>query len=358
MVKEAIVKMVHGLDLTEAEMVAAMEEIVSGDATQAQIGAFVTALRIKGEAVDEIIGAVRVMRTHTVRLPMDGPSVNLDRDEINMDEETMLNTTGPGNGTHTFNVSTASALVVAAAGVKVVKHGYRAVSSRCGSADVVESLGVNLQINGSSVARCLREIGIGFLYVPPLLGTMKHAAAPRQEIGLRTLFNLLGPLTNPGGAPAQVLGVYTPERTETLARVLHRLGTQEAFVVYGQGTLDEISICGPTQVTHLKEGRLETFTLEPEDLGFSRAPVESIKGGNALENAGIIREILQGRPGPRRDVVLMNAAAALMAAGVADGFTEGIRQAEASIDSGRARAKLEALIDFTQQCRPFLRKVL
>lgn len=351
MIKEAIAKVVKGQHLTEAEMERAMEEVMNGKATPAQIGAFVTALRMKGETVDEITGAVKVMRAKATRVRVNNHAVSIDRDEINVEDETILDTCGTGgDGTHTFNVSTATAFVAAGAGVKVAKHGNRAVSSHCGSADVLSSLGVNLEVSHGDVERCIREVGIGFLYAPLYHGAMKYAAGPRHEIGLRTIFNLLGPLTNPAGATAQVLGVYDMALTEKLAFVLGRLGTREAFVVCGEGTFDEISVCGPTRVSHLKEGKVNTFEMVPEDYGFQRASPESIRGGNAEQNARIIREILEGRPGPKRDMVLLNSSAALVAAGLGGDFSDGMERAKESIDSGRAKQKLDALIEFTQQC--------
>jgi len=240
----------------------------------------------------------------------------------------------------------------------VAKHGNRAVSSLCGSADVLTNLGVKLDINHSSVESCIREVGIGFLYAPLFHGAMKYAAGPRQEIGLRTIFNLLGPLTNPAGATAQILGVYSPDLTEKMANVLGRLGTREAFVVCGEGTFDEISICGPTRISHLKDGSVSTFNITPEEYGFKRATPEAIKGGNSRENARIIRAILDGEKGAKRDMVLLNAAAAFMAAGLDGSFKEGIERAKDSIDSGRAREKLDSLVNFTQQCGAFVRKEL
>lgn len=349
MIKEAIAKVIGREDLTQGEMEQAMEEIMTGQATPAQIGAFLTALRMKGETVDEIAGAARVMRAKATRIEVSNNLLNIDRDEINVEDETILDTCGTGgDGTNTFNVSTATALVAAGAGVRVAKHGNRAVSSVCGSADVLETLGVRLDIPPEAVASCIRELGIGFLYAPLFHGAMKHAAAPRREMGIRTIFNLLGPLTNPAGATVQVLGVYDQGLTETIARVLGKLGTREAFVVCGEGTFDEISICGPTRVSHLKDGGVETFEVVPEDFGFERSTAEAIRGGDARENARIIRAILDGERGPRREVVLMNAAAAFMVAGLARDLKAGIERAADSIDSGRARAKLDAMILFTQ----------
>ncbi|HYA03132.1 MAG TPA: anthranilate phosphoribosyltransferase, partial [Syntrophobacteria bacterium] len=303
----------------------------------------------KGETVDEIAGAAKVMRAKATRIDMGNQLVNIDRDEINVEQETILDTCGTGgDGTNTFNVSTATALVAAGAGVRVAKHGNRAVSSVCGSADVLENLGVKLDLPPQSVADCIREVGIGFLYAPLFHGAMKHAAGPRREMGIRTIFNLLGPLTNPAGATVQVLGVYDQALTEKMARVLGRLGSKEAFVVCGEGTFDEISICGPTRVSHLKAGKVETFDMVPEDYGFRRVKAEAIRGGNAQENARIIRAILDGERGPRRDMVLLNAGAALMVAGLEGHLRGGIKRAEDSIDSGKAREKLNSLIRFTQ----------
>jgi anthranilate phosphoribosyltransferase len=359
MIKEAIAKVVRGNHLTEVEMETTMEEIMSGATTPAQIGAFATALRLKGETVEEITGAARAMRQKGIRINLNNHLVNLDRDEINVEEETILDTCGTGgDGTNTFNVSTACAFVAAGAGVNVAKHGNRAVSSLCGSADVIESLGVKLEISSSEAERCIKEIGIGFLYAPIFHGAMRYAAGPRQEIGIRTIFNLLGPLTNPAEASAQVIGVYDAGLTEKIAHVLRRLGTREAFVVCGEGTLDEISICGSTRITHLKNGEIKTFDLTPEEAGLKRAVPEAIKGGNAPENARIIREILDGHKSPKRDIVLLNAAAAFMVVGLDSSFKDGIERAKKSIDSGQAKEKLQQLIAFTRQCRPFVRKEL
>jgi len=356
MIKEAIAKVVKGTDLTEREMGAAMDEIMSGTATSAQIAGFITALRLKGETVDEITGAARAMRDKATRMNLNNHLISIDRDEINIEDETMLDTCGTGgDGTNTFNVSTATAFVAAGEGVRVAKHGNRAVSSLCGSSDVLENLGVNLDITTTDVEKCILEVGIGFLYAPLFHGAMKHAVGPRQEIGIRTIFNILGPLTNPARASAQVLGVYEPQLTEKMAEVLNRLETREAFVVCGEGTFDEISICGPTKVSHLKDGEVQTFEMTPEEYGFKRAAPEAIKGGNVRENARIIRDILNGENGPKRDMVVLNASAAFVSAGVADNFSEGIERAVDSIDSGRAMEKLDRLIAFTRQCKPFLR---
>jgi anthranilate phosphoribosyltransferase len=359
MIREAIAKVVRGIDLTEVEMEKAMDEVMTGTATPAQIGAFVTALRLKGETVDEITGAARSMRARAIKICLNNHLVNVDRDEINVEDETILDTCGTGgDATNTFNVSTACAFVAAGAGVNVAKHGNRAVSSRCGSADVIENLGVKLDLTSSDVERCIKEIGIGFLYAPLFHGAMKYAAGPRQEIGIRTIFNLLGPLTNPAGASVQVIGVYEPTLTEKVAYVLKRLGSKETFVVCGEGTLDEISICGPTRISHLKSGEVRTFDLTPEEVGLRRTSPEAIKGGNAIENAEMIRQILDGQKGARRDIVLLNAGAAFVVAGLDRDFKEGIERAKDSIDSGQAKEKLKQLVAFTQQCRPFVRSEL
>jgi anthranilate phosphoribosyltransferase len=359
MIKQLIAKVVRKENLTEDEMAAAMEEIMTGNATDAQIGAFITALRIRGETVDEITGAARTMRAKATKVNINNHAVNIDRDEINIEEETILDIVGTGgDGTRTFNVSTTTALVAAGGGVKVAKHGNRAVSSLCGSADVLENLNVNLDITATDVENCINEIGIGFLYAPLFHGAMKHAAGPRREIGIRSIFNLLGPVTNPAGASAQVLGVYEASLTEKIALVLQRLGTREAFVVCGEGTYDEISICGPTRVSHLKQDDVSTFKMTPEDYGLPRADCQDIVGGDARQNADITRSILNGEKGPKRDMVLLNAAAAFIAAGNCDNFGDGITLAADAIDSGKARRKLDRLIEFTQQCKPYIRKAL
>jgi anthranilate phosphoribosyltransferase len=351
MIKEAIGKLIKREDLTQEEMEATMDEVMTGEATPAQIGSFITALRMKGETVDEITGAAKIMRAKATKIFVDNNLVNIDRDEINVERETILDTCGTGgDSTNTFNVSTVTAFVVAGGGVRVAKHGNRAVSSQCGSADVLENLGVSLNISSTDVERCIREIGIGFLYAPLFHGAMKYAAGPRREIGIRTIFNVLGPLTNPAGATAQVLGVYDPGLTEKIAHVLKKLGTREAFVVCGEGTFDEISICSSTRVSHLKDNKVNTYEITPEEYGFKRATPESIKGGNAQENARIIREILGGEKGPKRDMVLLNAAAAFVAAGLDTDIKQGIERAKDSIDTGQAREKLSSLIAFTKQC--------
>lgn len=359
MMKDAIARVVNGDHLTEEQMKSVMERILSGGATPAQIGSFITALRMKGETVDEIVGAANAMRARTRRFKLDEPLINIDRDEINVEEETILDTHGNGaNGTHTFNISTATAFVVAAAGLKVAKYGNWALSRQCGSADVLISLGVNLDINQAAVERCIRDIGIGFLYAPLFHGAMKAVVSPRQEVGLRSVFNLLGPLTNPAGATAQVLGVYDARLTEKMARVLQRLGMRRALVICGEETFDEISICGMTRVSELKNAEIRTSEMTPEDFGFQRAAPEAIRGGDAKANAEIIRKILAGEKGPKRDVVLLNAAAAFVTAGLDDRFKDGIERARECIDSGQAADKLDSLIDFTRQSGFFVRRAI
>lgn len=356
MIQDIIRLVVEKKDLTEEQAMDAMKDIMSGNATDAQIAAFAIALRMKGETVEEITGCARVMREFAVKIKVKTDSsevspsvgdtvVDIDRDEINIDKETIVDTCGTGGDkTKTFNVSTATAFVVAGCGVKVAKHGNRAVSSLCGSADVIEKLGVNINVPPEKVEECVNEVGIGFLYAPLLHGAMKYAAPARKQIGVRTIFNILGPLTNPAGASAQVLGVYSAELTDKLAEVLGRLGSKRAFVVHGMDFTDEISITGLTRISELKNGKVETYVVEPEDFGVTRASIEDVQGGrNAEENAAIILDILKGEKSPRRDIVLINAAAALVAAGVTADFKEGIAKAARSIDSGAALKKLELL---------------
>ncbi len=352
MIKEAIEKAVQRIDLTEQEAREVFEEIMSGKATLAQIGAFITALRMKGETVDEITGAVKVMREKSLKIRAGRSVVDIDRDDINIDEETIVDTCGTGgSGTNTFNISTTVAFVVAGCGLKVAKHGNRAASSQCGSADVLEALGVNLTPDTDVVARCIREIGIGFMYAPLFHGAMKYAVTPRKEIGIRTIFNILGPLSNPANATSQVLGVYDAALTEVMAKVLRNLGTKRAFVVYGLDTLDEITITGKSRVTELKDGKIRTFLLDPAKLGLAKARIEDLKGGDAKTNADIVRSVLRGEKGPRRDAVLVNASAALIAGFKAKDFREGIGLAAESIDSGRAFEKLTKLIEYTNFTR-------
>lgn len=347
MIKEAIAKLVENEDLNELEMIDAMQQIMGGEATAAQIGSFMTALRMKGETIPEIIGAARVMRAHATPIQV-GPVVDIDRDEINIDRETILDTCGTGgSGTRSFNISTTVALVVAACGAKVAKHGNRSVSSSCGSADVLEKLGVKLDVSPEQVSECIKAIGVGFLFAPALHGAMKHAIGPRREIGIRTIFNLLGPLTNPAGASRQVLGVYREDLVEPLAKVLLSLGCRRGFVVHGEDSMDEITLTGSTLVGAISGDTVEVQTVEPEQFGFSRCKLADLQGGDAQQNADIINAILGGEPGPKRDIVLLNGAYALVASGLAADVDAGIEMVALAIDEGRAAKTLEALIRMT-----------
>jgi anthranilate phosphoribosyltransferase len=347
MIKEAIAKVVERIDLTEAEMVEVMGEIMGGEATPAQVAAFITALRMKGETVAEITGAAKVMRDRATPIRV-GAVLDLDRDDINLDRETILDTCGTGgSGTRSFNISTTVAFVVAACGVKVAKHGNRSVSSTCGSADVLEALGVNLTVTPDRVEECIREAGIGFLFAPALHGAMKHAIGPRREIGIRTIFNILGPLTNPARADRQVLGVYRADLVETLARVLAGLGCRRGFVVHGDDGMDELTLTGPTRVAEIRDGQVTLTTVTPEQFGFQSCALNELQGGDAARNAVIVRAVLAGESGPKREVVLLNAAFALVAAGVVGSVADGIHQARIAIDSGAARGKLEQLAALT-----------
>jgi anthranilate phosphoribosyltransferase len=274
--------------------------------------------------------------------------VDLDRDEINVERETIVDTCGTGgSGTRSFNISTTVALAVAACGVKVAKHGNRSISSACGSADVLEKLGVNLDLPAEKVAQCVTEIGVGFLFAPALHGAMKYAIGPRKEIGIRTIFNILGPLTNPAGADRQVLGVYREDLVAPLAQVLAGLGCKRGFVVHGSDGMDEITLSGPTLVAEISDGSVELQTITPEQFGLQRCTLADLQGGDAERNAAIVRAVLSGEPGPKRDVVVLNGAYALLAAGQAQSITEGIEQIRAVLDEGYALAKLEALVRMT-----------
>ncbi len=347
MLKEAIAKLVERQDLNELEMIDAMNQIMGGEATPAQIGAFITALRMKGETVPEIIGAARVMRAHATPIRV-GDVVDVDRDEINIDRETIIDTCGTGgSGTRSFNISTTVALVVAACGGKVAKHGNRSVSSTCGSADVLEKLGVKLDISPEQVTECIDEIGVGFLFAPALHGAMKHAIGPRREIGIRTIFNILGPLTNPAGANRQVLGVYREDLVEPLAQVLLSLGCRRGFVVHGSDGMDEITLTGATLVATISGNAVEMQSIEPEQFGLRRCRLEDLQGGDAQRNADIVNDVLSGEQGPKRDIILLNSAYALVAAGLAGAVDSGIEQAAAAIDEGRAKRTLDALVRMT-----------
>jgi len=334
MIREAIGTLVCGNSLSMEEAATVMEEIMRGEVTPSQFGAFVTALRLKGETVDEIAGLAKTMRAKAIRVTITEPVVD---------------TCGTGgDSSSTFNISTTAAFVAAGAGLKVAKHGNRAMSSHCGSADVLEALGVKLDLNAEQVQRCLEEVGIAFMFAPAFHPAMKYAAAPRREIGIRTVFNILGPLTNPAGTKAQVLGVADRSLVEKLALVLLSLDCQRAMVVHGEDGLDEITLTGKTQVCELKDGCTKSYFISPEDFGLPRANLGSLRGGTADENATQLRNILAGAPGPQRDVVLMNAAAALVVGDRAPSLQQGIDLAREALDSAHALTKLDQLIEFSQ----------
>jgi anthranilate phosphoribosyltransferase len=350
MIRKAIARVVERDDLSESEMIEVMDQIMSGGATPAQIAAFITALRMKGETVDEITGAARVMRDRALPIRVGKSVLGMDRDDINLDRETILDTCGTGgSGTNSFNISTTVAFVVSACGVKVAKHGNRAVSSSCGSADVLEALGVNLNITPESVEQSIAEIGIGFLFAPALHGAMKHAIGPRREIGIRTIFNILGPLTNPAGADCQVLGVYREDLVEKLAHVLRKLGCRRGFVVHGLDGMDEITLTGETRIAEVTPQGVKLSLVSPEEFGLQRSSAAELHGGDALGNAVIVKEILSGRDGAKRRIVLLNAAFALLATGKASSVMDGLRLAAEAIDSGRAEKQLEKLVAFTNE---------
>ncbi len=330
MIKEAINSLVQSINLSDDEMCECMNEIMGGKATDAQIGSFLAALRIKGETVEEITAAARIMREKATRI--NAP-------------EGVLDTCGTGGDmSHTFNISTTVALVVAACGVPVAKHGNRSVSSQSGSADVLEALGINIQLEPEWVEKCLFETGFGFLFAPLFHPAMKYAIGPRREMGIRTIFNVLGPITNPAGARRQIVGVFTDRFTEPLAEVLGNLGSEDVMVVHGEDGLDEITITNGTRVSRCRNGKLETLYFSPEDFGFERQPWESIIGGTRDDNARITMEILEGKKGPGREIVLMNSAAALVVAGKTDDLKDAVRIAAEGIDSKKAKEKLEQVI--------------
>jgi len=335
MFRENLNKIIQGNDLSDNEMAQMITEIFSGHVTDAQIGALMAALATKGETFGELAGAARAMRRKAVR--------------IQASASTVVDTCGTGgDGAQTFNISTTTAFVVAGCGVTVAKHGNRSVSSRCGSADLLEVLGVKLDTQPEIVEEAVQEIGIGFLFAPLYHSAMRYAANARKEIGLRSIFNMLGPLTNPAAANCQLLGVYAPELTEMFAQALQLLGTKRAFVVHGHDGLDEISVCAPTRISELKDGLIRTYDINPEQFFGTLANSRDMAGGSPEENAEITLSILKGEKGPKRDVVLLNTAAALVSADKAAEFQEGIRLAEQSIDEGAALEKLETLVKFTR----------
>jgi anthranilate phosphoribosyltransferase len=336
MIKDAIAKLADRASLTEQEAESVMLEIMDGAATPAQIAAYLMGLRLKGETVEEIAGSVRAMRAKAVRIAVGDPLV--------------VDTCGTGgDGAHTFNISTTTAFVVAGAGLTVAKHGNRSVSSKSGSADVLSALGVEIDLSTECVADCIDEVGIAFLFAPLYHGAMKHCAGPRQEMGIRTMLNLLGPLTNPAGATIQVLGVYESQLTSLLGNVLMHLGSQHCFVVHGMDGLDEITLTAKSQISEATGGILSNYLLDPAEFGLALVPAKQLAGGTPQENAAITRDILQGRKGPKRDIVCLNAAPALVAARKVTSLQDGFLLAGQAIDSGAAAEKLARLIAFTNK---------
>jgi anthranilate phosphoribosyltransferase len=340
MIKEAISLLIYGKSLTMEQSAEVMEELTTGQVTPAQFGALVTALRIKGETADEIAGLASVMRAKSVRVETIEPVIDIVG-------------TG-GDNSRSFNISTAAALVAAGAGIRVAKHNNRAMTSQCGSADVLEALGMKIELDASQVKGCLEKVGIGFMFAPLFHPSMKFAAAPRREIGIRTIFNILGPLTNPALAERQVLGVPSPELGEKLAKVLYRLGSKHALVVHGLDGMDEISIAGQSRVWELRDGEITDYDVSPDDFGLATAPGETLVGGTPQENAAMLRSVLKGEPGPRRDAVIMNAAAGIVVgqrtknSSGREALKEGAKLAREAIDSGQALDKLEKLIKLSQ----------
>jgi len=358
MIKEAIGKVVSKEDLTEAEMEEVMREITTRRASTAQIASFITALRMKGETPEEITAAARIIRDKASVINVGDDLMCLDREEITVESETIRCTTEDlTKGTATFNISTATALVAAGGGLKVAKYGRKSLSPLFGCADVVEKLGINLDMTPSQLERCIDEVGICFLYEPLVKKGLEHIVAIRKKMGIRTIFNLLDPLINPAGTRTQVLGVYEACLTDTMALVLKNLGIKRALVVHGKDTLDEISITGKTKVTELKDdGKMKSYTIKPEDFGMKRGKLGEIRGGTKERNAEIVREILNGSIGAKRDVTVLNAAAAFVIAGRAKDFREGIKMANQSIDSGKALKTLERLVEFTNVEERYFRK--
>ena len=333
-IREAIDVVVSGRSLSLDDASAVMRQMMLGEATPAQLGAFLTALRLKGEATEEIAGMATVMREFSLKVNVEGMLV----DSVG---------TG-GDGQNTFNISTAAAFVAAGAGLKVAKHGNRAASSKCGAADVLEALGVRIDLPPEGVERCINEGGIGFMFAPAFHPSMRHAAPVRREIGIRTVFNILGPLTNPAGAQSQLIGVAFPELGERMAEVMCLLNTRHSLVVHGEGGLDEIALSGKTSVWEVKHGEVTQWTLEAGEFGLDAAPIEAIRGGDREENADTMKRLLRGEPGPIRDVVLLNSAGVLLAADAVANVKEGVALAAHSIDSRAALEKLNALVDLSQ----------
>lgn len=330
-VGQAVQHVAAGDHLGEEQAAAVAREIMAGKATPVQIAALLVGLRVKGETVEEITGFVRAMRRGAT--------------PISVCADDVVDTCGTGGDARgTFNISTVSAFVAAGAGCKVAKHGNRSVSSSCGSADVLQALGVNIEMPPEQAARCIDEIGVGFLFAPQYHPGARHAAGPRREIGIRTIFNMLGPLLNPAGAKRQLMGVYDRKLTEPIAQVLRRLGSEHCLAVHGEDGLDEITLTGETSVTELKSGTLRSFAIRPEEMGFRGATLDALRGGDADTNARIARAVLGGEPGPARDIVLLNAGAAVYVGGRASSIAEGVQRAAESIDTGQAQARLDALV--------------
>ncbi len=335
MIRESINTVVSGQSLTMEEASSVMREIMGGEATPAQLGAFLTALALKGETTQEIAGMARVMREMALRVDVDGE---------------LLDTVGTGgDGKNTFNISTATAFIAAGAGLKVAKHGNRAASGSCGSADVLEALGVQIELSPEAVARCINEVGVGFMFAPAFHPAMRHAGPVRREIGIRTVFNILGPLTNPAGAQTQLLGVAFPELGGIMAEVLGLLGSHHAMIVHGAGGLDEISLSGDTSVWEVRGGQVEEWTLRVEDTGLPKTPIEAIRGGSKEENAATMRRLFQGEQGPVRNMVLLNSAGVLMVGDKTETIRHGVEMSAGIIDSGAALAKLDQMVEVTQR---------
>ena len=356
MIKEAIGRVVLKGDLTKREMEEVMREITARSASNEQIASFITALRMKGETPEEITAAAKVMKDKISRMDVGEDVVCLDREEITVERETILNTAnGLSEGTNIFNISTATALVLAGGGLKLAKYVKKSVFPLCGCADVIEALGVNLDLTSTQLQRCFKILGICFLHEQLLQNGLEHIIALRKKIGIRTIFNLLDPLINPTGAKVQVLGVYEPSLTETMAMVLRNLGIKRGLVIHGEDTLDEISITGKTKVTEFKDGGITSYFIEPKDFEMRKGRLVEIKGGTKEQNAKIILDVLKGDRGAKRDIIVLNAAAAFTIAGRAKDFNEGIELANQSIDSGKALHTLERLIEFTNEERSFFR---
>jgi anthranilate phosphoribosyltransferase len=335
-IQSALKTVIENRDLTIAEMSSVMRSIMTGEATEAQIGGFLIALRMKGETVEEITAATQIMRELVT--------------PVSIDTSYLVDIVGTGgDGMQTFNVSTCSAIVVAAAGGKVAKHGNRSVSSKSGSADVLEALGVNIQLNPQQVAESVNKLGIGFMFAPLHHSAMKHAIGPRKEMGVRTIFNLLGPLTNPASAPNQIVGVFSDTWVEPIAEVLKRLNSQHVLVVHSEDGLDEISIAAPTKVAELHNGNITTYTITPEDFGLSRADLNHIQVNSVTESVSMLQSVLDNKASAARDIVILNAGAAIYAAGLSESLELGIKQAQTVISNGSARDKLAQWIEFTQQ---------